>query len=433
MRIIRFLFLLLITCQCAFATDTELAEIMSSLTPGQKTFFYQYAVLRTYAAPGEAERFWLQHAKETGNITREQGALLAQELLVNTNLEYAVKQPSRLQALRGVFTASRLLTGLAALAGAVAIVLLLKRYWDAILQALIRYFSPLFRRLFSPRMLTWELLLLSIVSIWLGPRIGDTVVRTIIIHAALFVGWAQLTAILTRRYQIHDYTNAVRYSLRHESKPLEAFLHVSVPDLLTTAAVAWLINACPDKWYPYELIIPLMTAIFTLPPLRTIEAPLSRILFPFSHYSIRAKDQRVAAYVVISLAAWVVMLLLPVQAAPTLLMLTGFLILAFLMLSIEDVTRCGIRNYSWMQILTVAFILGVILAGSQTGSLPVTWTGMGGLILYILIRYWELPKLMGWWKWKNREAWGLLGMALLVWGIALLIRHNPSWFIFTHQ
>jgi hypothetical protein len=37
--------------------------------------------------------------------------------------------------------------------------------------------------------------------------------------------------------------------------------------------------------------------------------------------------------------------------------------------------------------------------------------------------------LLGW-SWKNKKAWGALGMALLIWGIAVLIRSRPEWFTF---
>ncbi|PSL48398.1 hypothetical protein CLV51_1021265 [Chitinophaga niastensis] len=426
MRIIKILLFLLITCQVAFATDTELAKVLESLTPQQRTVLYQYGTLRTYATPAQADSFWQQH--QISNVTVQQAGLLATELLVNTELEYTIKKPSRLQALRGLFTASRLLLGLAALVAAYALVQLLSRYWGLIRYWLVRLFSPLFRWLFSPRMLTYELLLISIAGIYFGPRVPDLVIRTIVIHVGVFVFWAQLTAIVTRKHFITDYKDVVKNTLKNENKPWEAFLQVTVPAGLTTAAVAWVIHVCPDLWYPYEVTIPALVGVYALPPLRRLEAPLSHLFYPFANSRMHGNDRRIAAYVILTLVAWVLMLALPVVVIQPVLVLTVCLTFMLLLLSIERITYCGIKNYIWMQVITVGFLVAAILIGAQLSVLLMSWIGMGGILLYILIKYWEIPVLLGW-SWKNRKAWGALGMAMLIWGIGELIRHKPEWFV----
>lgn len=390
---------------------------------------YQYGTLNTWATPAEADSFWRVHQPALGAITPEQGKVLATELLNNTTLSYDIRKPSRLQALRGVFTASRLLLGLAALVAAFAAVQLIGRYLPGAWQWLLRNFYPLFRKLFSPQMLSWELLAVALAGIYRGPFIPELILRTIVIHLGLVLLWTQLTAILTRRYFAKQYTHIILQSFDHYNTPLQAFLYVSVPALVTSVAVWWVMQVCPDAWYPYEVIVPAMVGIFTLPPLRNMEKALSRLLFPFSYERLRAKDQRAATYVIISLVVWVLLLLLPVLLKEALLMLTIFLVMALLFISIADVIHSGGKNYIWLQVVALGFLFAVVVTGAQLGQLLLTWTGMGGLLLYVLIKYWELPVMLGW-SWKNKKAWGALGMAALIWGIAVLIRSHPEWFTF---
>ncbi len=429
MRSIKIFLFLLTFALPASATDAALAKILAALSTEQSALLYQYGTLNTWATPAEADSFWRVHQPALGAITPEQGKVLATELLNNTRLAYTIKKPSRLQALRGVFTASRLLLGLAALVAAFAAVQLIGRYLPGAWQWLLRHFYPLFRRLFSPQMLSWELLVVAVAGIYLGPLIPDLVIRTIAIHIGLVLLWTQLTAILTRRYFAKQYTRIILESFEDYNTPLEAFLFVSIPALLTSAVVWWVMQVCPDAWYPYEVIVPAMVGVFTLPPLRGMEKALSRLLFPFTHERLRAKDQRAAAYMVISLVVWVALLLLPILLPEALLVLTIFLTGAFLLISIADVIHSGGKNYIWLQLLTLGFLFAVVITGAQLELLLLTWTGMGGLLLYVLIKYWEVPVLLGW-SWKNKKAWGALGMALLIWGIAVLIRSRPEWFTF---
>lgn len=431
MRIIKIFLFLLILGQSAFATDAALAKILASLSSEQRTLLYQYGTLNTWASPAEADSFWRVHQPVLGAISPEQGKLLATELLTNTELTYTIKKPSRLQALRGVFTASRLLLGLAALVAAFAAVQLIGRYLPGAWQWLIRHFYPMFRWLFSPQMLSWELLIVALAGIYWGPLIPELIIRTIVIHVGLVLLWTQLTAILTRRYFAKQYTHIILQSFDHYNTPLQAFLYVSVPAILTSGAVLWVMQVCQDAWYPYEVIVPAMVGVFTLPPLRSMEKALSRLLFPFSYERLRPKDQRAASYVIISLVVWVVLLLVPVLLKEALLMLTVFLTGALLFISIADVIHSGGKNYIWLQLVTLGFLFAVVVMGSQLGILLLTWTGMGGLLIYLLIKYWELPVVLGW-SWKNKKAWGALGMAALIWGIATLIRSRPEWFAFFH-
>jgi hypothetical protein len=427
MRIIKILLFLLTVSQVAFATDAALAKVLASLSAEQKTILYQYGTLNTWASAAEADSFWQQHQQELVNISPEDGRLLAKELLANTELVYTIKKPSRLQALRGVFTASRLLLGLAGLIGAFALLQLLGKYMPGIWRRLVRYFSPLFRRLFSPRMLSWELLAVGIAAVYGGPVIADVVLRTVLIQIGLVMIWTQLTAILTRQHGVKDYSSLIKDSFDDYYPAGRTFIHVSVPAILTSLAVIWVMRVCPDVWYRYEVMVPVMTGIFALPPLRSMESVLSRLVFPFPDARIRVKDRRLAAYGVISMLVWMVLLLLPALLPEALLMMTVFLTGLWILLSIADITRGGVKNYWWMQVFTLLFLCAAVLAGSQLGMLWVAWTGLGGILLFVFIKYWEMPVMLGW-SWKNKRAWGALGMALLIWGIAVLIRSRPEWF-----
>ncbi|MBV8251331.1 MAG: hypothetical protein JO154_01890 [Chitinophaga sp.] len=414
----------------ASTPETTLAKTLDSLSSTQRALLYQYGTLQSWAGAPVADSFWNSHQSELGRLNKESAALLAQELLHNTDLVYTVKKPSRLQALRGVFTTSRLLYGLAALIGAFAAIQLLGKYLPDFFRWIVRYLSPLFRWLFSPIALTWELLLLGIAGIFLGPYITETYTRTIIIHLGIFYIWSQLTAITTRQYHLKYYSKSIWDSIdNYRLSPWQTFLQVSFPAFATTAGILWVMRATGDKWYPYEVIVPLMIGIYALPPLRRMELLLSRVLFPFAQVNLRLKDQRLAAFVVICLIVWEVMLFLPVIIPEALLVLSVFLLLMLILFSIEDVSNCGMKNFIWLQVITLSFCIAVILVSSQLSMLVLSWAGMGGLLLYVMIKYWELPTLFGWsWKNRNRKAWGALGMAALIWGIATLIRMHPEWF-----
>lgn len=276
-------------------------------------------------------------------------------------------------------------------------------------------------------MLSWELLAAGIAAVYWGVMIPDVVLRTVVIQIGLVMIWTQLTAILTRQHHVKEYSSLIKDCFDDYYPAGRTFIHVSVPAILTSLAVLWVIRECPDVWYCYELTVPVMIGIFALPPLRSMESVLSRLIFPFPDSRIRVKDRRLAAYGVISLGVWIVLLVIPVFLPESLVMLAVFLTGLWILLSIADITRSGAKNYWWMQLFTLLFLCAEVLTGSQVGLLWVSWTGLGGILLYVIIKYWEMPVMLGW-SWKNKRAWGALGMALLIWGIAVLIRSRPEWF-----
>lgn len=419
----------MLTCS-AYAqttTDNDLARTLSVLSVSQKKLLYQYGTLQSYAGQPVADSFWRQHAQELKEVSPEQATILAKELLINTELVYKVTKPSRLQALRGVFTASRMLIGLAGLIAAYSLIHLLSRYWNRIFGWLYARLYRLFYRLFSPRMLTWELLALSVAGIWRGVLIRDQTLRTVVLQVSVFTLWAQLTAVATRQDLIKRYLEQVVDHLERRGTIKEAIVEVGLPALGATLALVWLMFRAPDDWYAYEVIVPGMVALFTLPPVIYLHKLLKKIVLPFPVDSPRA-DKLPAVYTAATLLLWTVLVWLPSVQPQVLVAVSVVLACMLLPMSVEEMTRCGTPNYLWLQVLTVGWLCACVLAGGQRTIPMLNWTGLAGLLLYVIIKYWEVPVLMGY-SWKNRKALGSLGMAVIIWGIASLIRWQPQWFI----
>ncbi|MBC9933078.1 hypothetical protein [Chitinophaga qingshengii] len=411
----------------AQTTDYDLARTLSGLSVSQKKLLYQYGTLQTYAGQPVADSFWQQHTKELQGIDPAAAGILAKELLANTDLEYTVKKPSRLQALRGVFTASRLLIGLAALIAAYSLIHLLSRFWSRIYAWLYRKLYRVVHLLFSPRMLTWELLLLSVAGIYFGVGINELLLRTVVLQVSVFTLWAQLTAVATRQDRIKYYYEQVVDHLERRGTTKEAMIAVGLPALGATLALVWLMFHAPENWYAYEVVVPGMVALFTLPPVIYLHAVLKRIVLPFPVQSRRA-DKLLAVYTAATLLLWIVLVLLPPVQPAVLVAVSIVLTFMLLPMSIEEVTRCETRNYIWLQLVTVSWLCACVLAGGQRAIPMLNWTGLGGLLLYVIFKYWEVPVLLGY-SWRNRKALGSLGMAILIWAVAMLARWQPQWFI----
>ncbi|MBC9909807.1 hypothetical protein [Chitinophaga varians] len=418
----------MLTCSAYAQTrDYDLAQTLSGLSVSQKKLLYQYGTLQSYAGQPVADSFWQRHAQELKAVNREEAGILATELLTNTELVYKVKQPSRLQALRGVFTASRMLIGLAGLIAAYSLIQLLSRYWSRIYGWLYAKLYRLFRRIFSPRMLTWELLLLSVAGIYWGVLIGDQMLRTVVLQVAVFTWWAQLTAVATRQDLIKRYLEHVVDHLERRSTTKEAIIEVGLPALGATLALGWLMFRVPEDWYAYEVMVPGMVALFTLPPVIYLHTVLRRLVLPFPVESRRA-DKLLAVYTAATLLLWIVLVSLPAMLPEILIATSAVLACMLLPMSIEEVTRCETKNYIWLQLLTVGWLCACVLAGGQRTIPMLNWIGLGGLLLYVIVKYWEVPVLLGY-SWKNRKALGSLGMAVLIWAVASLVRWQPQWFI----
>jgi hypothetical protein len=425
MRSIKVLFCLLLIVHTAFGTDYELAKKLAGLSSGQRAVLYQYGTLTSFATPVQADSFWQTHA--VPGITIAEAKELGNELLINSDLVYEVKKPSRLQTLRGIFTATRLLLGLAGLLSAYALINLLSSYWSSVKKFFIRYFAPLFRLLFSPLLLTIELLILAGAAVYFGPQITEVFIRTALIHLGLFIIWGQLTAVFTKKYYVKDYMDMVWDSFSKENPVKRSFFRVFIPSVIVTALYAWIISVTNDSWYAYEIVIPAMIALYSFPVVRKLEMPLSRLIFPFPN-TVELHDLQIAACIAVSVFAWIALLYLPVIFLPALTILSGCLSMVMMSIGFFRTYRGGRKNYIYIQIVSFLYLLAVVFAGTQRQLTQLTWTGLGGIFMYVMVKYWEWPTYLGW-SWRNKKAWGLLGMALIIWGIATLIRMLPEWFV----
>lgn len=433
-RILTILLGLFFICTTLFAQnqnrqqDYNLAKTLESLTSTQRSILFQYGTLEQYGTPETAATFWATHKTVIPQVQENQKKILAQELLANTTLVYEVKKPSQLQALRGVFTTSRILIGIAALVAAYALISILRSYWSRIFAWLFRNLAPLFRIIFSPRLLTYELLILGIIGIWLGADIASVVLRTIVVHIGLFLLWGLLTAVISRNYDLNNYTRTLKYNLDDNSSYITSFFEISIPAFITTGAIIWLHFTTQDPWFSYEVSIPALVGLSTFPLVRWAEKPLSRILFPIQG-SDKFEFRRFTAMVVITLIIWGILWNWALLLQPVLETLTLLLILSMIFLSWMKVSNEHLNRYFYIQIITLLYCIASILLGSQFGLVSVLNIGLGGLVFFIVFKYWEIPTLFGW-SWKDRKAWGILGMAFLLWVIAQLMLWVPQWFSF---
>jgi hypothetical protein len=415
MRIVNILIILLLSTCVVSGADYDLAKKLASLNSEQRVVLYQYNTLLTYA-PEKADSFWQVRAIK--GISIEEAQALGHELGTNSELVYEVKQPSRIQTLRGLFTASRLLYGAAGLILAYALVQLIANFWSRIIVLL----APVLRILFSPILLTLELLVAASAGIYFGVQIEDTFLRTLLLHIAILLIWGQLTALFTREYYIKQYWELVFNSF-DDGKPIrDSFFRIFIPAFIVTLLLVWIISQCDDRWYHYEIVLPAMVTICTFPLVRMLEPVLSRLIYPFP-CNVSNYDRQRANAVVIGVIVWSI----PGLFTPALMVLSIVLAMVFIGLSYKRVYTTGIKNYVYLQVVSFSFLLALVFAGTQRELTWLTWAGPGFIFLYVLIKYWEWPAMLGV-QWKKHRAVGLLGMALLIWGIASLLRILPLWF-----
>lgn len=417
MRIVNILCCLLLIFHTASADNYNLAQKLAALNAPQRAVLYQYNTLLTYATTASADSFWNTHA--IPGITATEAKQLGNELMVNSELVYEVKQPSRIQTLRGLFTASRLLLGFAGLIMAYALVHLLGSYWAAI----IRRIAPLIRILFSPILLTLQLLCAGLAGVYFGPQIGDVFFRTIMIHVAILLTWGQLTALFTQTYYIKGYWRNAFRSFEANQPLKHSIFGVFIPAFAATLLYTWVISQCNDVWYLYEIVFAAMLTICSFPLIRLLEKPLSHLIYPFPNNGPRHGTSTIAVMVII----WTIIAYLPIFFQPALIMLSLAIFFSLVTNGFSQSSRIGKKNYIYVQILAFLFTIAMIFIGTQRELTLLVWTGLGALFILILIKYWEWPVLFGW-QWKNRKAWGLLGMALIIWGMATLLRVLPGYF-----
>lgn len=421
------LFLLLVP-NTSQATDYELAKKMAGLSDRQKTVLYQYGTLHTYSDTTAANSYWNTHQAELNKLNKEEANILSADLLANTELVYRSKEPSRLQSLVGIFTAAHLLMGAAALIAIGALLMLLKRFWYKIYHLAMQYLAPVFRLLFSPKILKFQLLLLSLTALFLGPGIEDLMFRTLTLQFGLVLLWTQLTS-LTTSSSFYKLYRGILSNHSRDSNAKEILLQITMPCAVTVLATWWLMYASKDPWYSFEITVLALVTLYSFPLINWLLPALGKVFLPFPTVGWK-KDTALAGYIVLTMILWLGLLFLPVIPIPPLTTLTLVLILLLLYFSIAEFfsAKSDYKNYLWVQLTTLLYFCACVLVGSKLGTTLITWSGLAGIFLYVLIKYWELPTLFGW-SWEHRKTLGILGMALLIWGIAQFMIFFPEFFL----
>lgn len=425
----RFLLICLSLCffaSNAFSSDNNLT--LDSLSGQQKIILYQYGTLKNHATLEQAENYWLKNKQFTERISISVRDSLAQQLLTNVELTFKIKKPSRFRFLDSLFTATGLILSIASLIAAYAVIMLIIRYWKIISAFFIRVFAPLFRILFAPRILTLELLAIACTFIWFGPLLSDVTLRTIIVHIGLFLLWSQLTELTALEFNFRRCIEKVFDNHSQWVPDRKAFLHICIPFVITALAMFVLTIRSKDQWYHYELVIAALIALYAIPLVYTVIRPLGHLVLPKT-IEINKINHHILPYIATTVILSVVSLFIPGLHIAVPLTLGLIAAVCLLVISIKDISGDLISNYLYAQLLAIGFFIGCILAGALYSIHHLSLIGVSFLVLYAIIKYWELPGFWNWY-WKDYKAWGLLGMAAFLWLIATAIKYSSAFFTF---
>ncbi|MBF4514808.1 hypothetical protein IRZ71_00540 [Flavobacterium sp. ANB] len=388
-----------------------------SLNDSQKKILFEFAVLQKNGS--DANAYWLKNKNKFPAFTDSVRNNLAAEIFVNSQLLYTPVKNSAIQLWMQTQSLTNWMLYLAAFIAVCAIIGLLRNYWNRLIEILIQQFAPIFRLLFSAILLTYELLIIGIVCIIGAPYVDEMTLRTIIIHTGLFLLWSQSTAIFTRKYLVKKYIFEVRNNF-WGSDQWETVKTICLPAIIVTVALLYTIYKVPaDVLYNYEIVVSGMAAICALPFWRIIEKYIYPVLIPFKDINTERSIYSLAACTVLALIITVGFIL---QSNPLfyyiIIALITLLIMSFLILSLKENYKRNYKNYYYMQFVTIAFFIAVLLYSFYVRSGEIIWVALIGTSIYIIIKYWEIPTFFNNWRKKTTWTWGFLGMAVLLWLLA---------------
>jgi len=236
---------------------------LNSLNEEQKNVLYELAVLKKNGF--ETDQFWLKNKNQFPKFDDTIRDELAEQIFVNSHIVYSPPKDSAVQ----FWMKTQLLTNwmfyLSAFIAICALIVLFKRYWSRLISFLMNRLEPLLRLLFSPVLLTYELLLVGAVCIFYGFVIEDFVFRTVIIHLGLFLLWSQSTAIFTKEYWVKKYIYEIENNF-WGSDPWETIKTISFPAFIVTIALLCILYKVPgDVFYNYEIVVSGITMVYALP------------------------------------------------------------------------------------------------------------------------------------------------------------------------
>ena len=414
--------IILLILLCCFSTyaktvSDSASNHLSSLNEEQKNVLYELAVLKKNGF--ETAEFWTKHKNDFPTFDDKVRDQLALEVFANSQIVYTPPKDSAIQFWIQAQSLANWMYYLSAFIAICAVVALFKRYWNLLIDFIIKHLAPLFRFLFSPILLTYELLVAGVFCVYYGVSIEEFVLRTVVIHVGLCLLWSQTTAILTKEYFIKRYIFKIEHHFWGEN-PWEAVKIICLPALCLTIALVYVLYKIPqDIFYNYEIILSGIAAIYGLPFWRTLEKYLYPVLFPFKSDNRERGINSLGGCVVVAVAATVVLILqhnslfYNVIAA-----LISLLTLSFLILSLKMNYKYDFRNYYYLQFVTVVFLSLIFLYGFDNHLNEIVWFSLIGASIYIIIKYFEIFSFFSDWKRSKAWAWKLLGTAALLWLLA---------------
>ncbi len=393
----------------------SIAIHLSVLNGKQKNVLYEFEVIKNNGF--NTDQFWNAHNNEFPSLSDNLRDELAKEVFLNSDIVYAPQKDSTVQ----LWMQTKLLTNwmfyLSAFIAICAIVALFKRYWSLLIQFLIRHIAPVLKILFSPVLLTIELLLVGIACVICGCIIEEFVLRTVVIHLGLFLLWSQSTALFTKEYWIKRYVYEIENNFWGKDS-WETVKTICFPAFVVTIAILYVLYKVPtDAFYNYEVVLSGIAAVYALPFWRSLEKYIYPVLFPF--YKENNRERSVNSLAACTVVAIVVTILFVLQEnlifSNIISALLSLLILSFLILSLKMNHKHSLRNYYFIQFVTFLFLSAVFMYGFYFQLNEVIWFAIIGSTLFVIVKYMEAFSFFSDWKRGKGWAWKLLGLALLLW------------------
>lgn len=412
--------LLLIFCTGVYAGNDPKStpSQIVLLNEAQKKVLYEFAVLQNNGADGEL--YWLKHKSQFPAFNNHERDVLAKEIFVNSHVLYIPAKNSSIELWMQAQSLTSWMLYLATFIAVCAVIALMRNYWTLIIKILIKQFQPLFKVLFSEVLLTYELLLIGVASVFIACNVEDMVLRTVLAHLGIFLVWSQSTALFAKEYLVKGYIHEIRDNFWENNK-WKVIKTICFPAIIVTFAILFILYKVPqDKLYYYEVVITSLVAIYALPIWRSIEKYIYPVLIPYKDVRIERSIYSLATCTVLALFINAVFLYLSgIILSYFITALTSLLIVSFLILSLKVNYKHNYKNYSYLQFVTVFFFLLVLLYSFYNQSLEMIWVSLIGVCVFVIIKYWEIVMFYFSWNRRNRKwAWGFLGMAVLLWLLA---------------
>ncbi|MNK53637.1 hypothetical protein D3C87_726010 [compost metagenome] len=413
-KIVLFALLFCISTYGKVVSDS-IAIHLSALNDKQKNVLYEFEVLKNNGF--NTDQFWNVYKNEFPNLSSNRRDQLAKEVFLNSDIVYTPQKDSAVQ----LWMQTKLLTNwmfyLSAFIAICAVVALFKRYWGLLIRFLVNRLAPVLKILFSPVLLTLELLLIGAACIIYGCMVEEFVLRTVIIHLGLFLLWSQSTALFTKEYWIKKYVYEIENNFWGRDS-WETIKTICFPAIIITLALLYVLYKVPaDVFYNYEVVLSGIAAVYALPFWRFLEKYIYPVLFPF--YKEDYRDRSINSLAACTVVAVVVTTLLVLQENLVFYNITSalisLLILSFLILSLKMNHKHSLRNYYFIQFVTFLFLSTVFMYGFYFQLNEVIWFAIIGSILFLIIKYMEAFSFFSDWKRGRGWAWKLLGLALLLW------------------